>query len=376
MTSPADQHDGRHVPKPTSIHDSAAQAGAVFVEEFGLLMPAHFGNAAVEYQNARQHAALFDISHHGKIDVTGADAASFLHNLCTNEVKNLPAGSGCEAFFTTGQAKIVAFVIIYHDVLANGRKALVVDAGPGMADNVVQHLDRYLISEQVELADRTHDLAQLHLAGPQAREVLEQTLGERMPVLQDLQHTTQTIAGTRCQVRSHQPLGLPGYDVLCDKERAMPMWEALIAKGARPAGLQAYHTLRIEAGTPLYGLDIDDTNLPQEVARVERTISFTKGCYIGQETVARIRTYGHVNRSLTGLKLAGEGTVSSGARLFRADKEVGQITSCVMSPQLGQAIALAYVRRGSNDPGTVLEVEAEGGRRTAEVVSLPFVGPA
>src|SRR5207244_7503068 len=122
---------------------------------------------------------------------------------------------------------------------------------------------------------------------------------------------------------------------------AAAVWQALLAGGARPAGIEAYNALRIEAGTPVYGLDIDDTNLPQEVARVERTISFTKGCYIGQETVARIRTYGHVNRSLIGLRLSGNAAASPAAKLFRADKEVGHITSSALSPKSGQAIALA-----------------------------------
>src|SRR5207302_3568049 len=99
------------------------QSGAGFVEEFGWLMPAHYGNALAEYQDARQHAALFDRSHHGQVEVTGADAASFLHNLCTNDVKNLPAGTGCEAFLTTGQAKIVAFVLMDHVLLPPERHA-------------------------------------------------------------------------------------------------------------------------------------------------------------------------------------------------------------------------------------------------------------
>jgi glycine cleavage system T protein len=364
------------MPEKSPLYETAIQAGAVFVEAFGWLIPAHYGNAAAEYQNAREHAALFDISHQGKVEASGADAATFLHNLCTNEVKNLPAGAGAEAFLTTGQAKIVAFVVLYRTLLPQGPSVFHLDAGPGMGERVIQHLDRYLISEQVKLANRTHDFAQLHLAGPRAREVLEQALGGKMPNLVELQHATETLAGARCQLRCHQPLGLLGYDLLCEKERAVAVWQALIAGGARPAGLEALNTLRIEAGTPVYGTDIDDTNLPQEVARVERTISFTKGCYIGQETVARIRTYGHVNRSLLGLKLAGAGAVSPGAKLFRAGKEVGHITSSVVSPKLGQAIALAIVRRGSHEPGTILEVEEEGSRRSAEVVSLPFAGSA
>jgi folate-binding protein YgfZ len=360
------------MPERTALYETTAQSGAVFAEEFGWLMPAHYGKASAEYEQARNHAALFDLSHHGQVEVTGADAAGFLHNLCTNDVKNLPPGSGCEAFLTTGQAKIVAYVMIYRAALPPDRSAFRLDAGPGMAEKVIKHLDRYLISEQVELSDRTHAWTQMHLAGPQAQEALECALGETMPDLAVLQQTTGTLAGALCQVRRRQPLGLPGYDIVCERDRGPAGWQALLAAGARPGGLQAYHILRVEAGTPLYGLDIDETNLPQEVARVARTISFTKGCYIGQETVARIRTYGHVNRSLTGLLVSGSGEVSAGAKLFRADKEVGHVTSSVVSPRLGQAIALAYVRRGSEEPGTLLDLETADGRRAAQVASLPF----
>jgi folate-binding protein YgfZ len=360
------------MPETTALHEIAAQSGAVFAEEFGWLMPAHYGNAAAEYETARQQIALFDLSHHGQVEVSGADAASFLHNLCTNEVKNLPPGHGCEAFLTTGQAKIVALVTIYRAALAPDRPTFLLDAGPGMGDKVIKHLDRYLISEQVELSDRTHTRVQMHLAGPQAHEVLERVLGMTMPELAELRHTSGPIAGVACLIRRRQPLGLPGYDILCERAHAAAVWPALITGGAQPAGLQAYHILRVEAGTPVYGLDIDETNLPQEVGRVERTISFTKGCYIGQETVARIRTYGHVNRSLTGLLVNGATAATSGAKLFRGDKEVGHITSSVVSPRLGQPIALAYVRRGSEQPGTVLEVEGVEGWRATQITSLPF----
>jgi glycine cleavage system T protein len=364
------------MPEQTPLYETAQQSGASFVEAFGWLMPAHYGDTTAEYENARRQAAVFDLSHHGKVDATGADAASFLHNLCTNEVKNLPTGRGCEAFLTTGQAKIVAFVLIYRSAAEHEANRFHLDAGPGMGEKVVKHLDRYLISEQVELLDRTHNFTQIHIAGPRAREILEHGLGNVLPDLVELQHMTQPFAGSNVQLRRHEPLGVLGYDLLCEKPQAAALWQALTASGARPAGLEAYNVLRIEAGTPVYGLDIDESNLPQEVGRVERTISFTKGCYIGQETVARIRTYGHVNRSLTGLKLAGEEALSTGAKLFRADKEVGQIASAALSPRLRQTIALAYVRRGSHEPGTILEVEAEGGRRVVEVVSLPFAGPA
>jgi glycine cleavage system T protein len=358
----------------TPLYGTASGEGAVFGQYFGWDMPSEYGDISAEYDSSCRCAALFDISHHGKTEVREADAAAFLHNLCTNEVKNLPAGSGCEAFLTTAQAKIAAFVVIYRGAQQD-RGAFSLDTGPGWGEKVFNHLNRYLISEQVELSDRTHDLAQMHLAGPQAREMLARALENKLPELLELQHVTERIAGVDCQLRRREPLGLLGYDLLCEKDRAASVWRALVAAGARPAGLKAYDTLRIEAGTPIYGPDIDDTNLPQEIGRVDRTISFTKGCYIGQETVARIRTYGHVNRSLVGLKLAEPGSVPAGGKLFQADKEAGRITSSALSPRLGQ-IALAYVRKGSHEPGTMLELETADGRRSAQVTCLPFTGAA
>jgi folate-binding protein YgfZ len=144
--------------------------------------------------------------------------------------------------------------------------------------------------------------------------------------------------------------------------------------GARPAGLEAYNVLRIEAGTPVYGPDIDESRLVMEVGRTAQAISYTKGCYLGQEPVVMARDRGHVNRTLMGLRLREREVVPHGTRLLRDDKEAGQVASSVFSPRLGTAIALAYVRRGHQEPGTIVEVETSAGRRTAEVVSLPFGG--
>jgi folate-binding protein YgfZ len=356
----------------SAIHALTSQQGAVFEDEAGWQMPAHYGDPLAEYRHAIEHAALFDLSHEGKVEVTGKDAAAFLHNMCTNDVRNLARGAGCEAFLTTGQAKVVAYVLIEHGRTPDDRDVYWLETAPGTAGRVVQHLDHYLISEQVELADSTSDFAEFHLAGPEAATVLGQALGGLPPVLAELQHQSVTFGAAEARICRHDRLGLPGFDIWCRGATAAAVWQALCQGGVRPAGLRAYHLLRVEAGTPVYGLDIDETNLPQEVGRTEQAISFTKGCYIGQETVARIRTYGHVNRSLVGLKLAGDGPVPSGAKLFRAGQEVGQVTSSVLSPRLGSAIALAYVRRGNQEPGTALEVEAAGEQITATVVPLPF----
>jgi folate-binding protein YgfZ len=353
----------------TPLHDVTAHAGAVFVEDAGYSVPDHFGHPAAEYTEARSGAVLFDRSPHGKVEVAGPDARTFLHNLSTNDVKNLHAGTGCEAFLATAKARVVAYLTLWF--LPEETPSFWLDLAPGTSEKVIKHLDHFLISEQVEFTDHTRAFAQVHLAGPRARAVLEQALGGPLPELDPLHLTLAAVNGVTCQVRRHDVLGLPGYDLVCPQAGATGIWERLTAAGAKPAGRQTYETLRVEAGTPLQGVDVDEETFAPEVGRTRQAICYTKGCYLGQEPIVMARDRGHVNRALTGVKLTG-GPVPHNSLLYREGKEVGRVTSSVVSPRLGTAIALAYVRRGNQEPGTVLEVEAEGQRRPAEVASLPL----
>jgi folate-binding protein YgfZ len=354
----------------TPVFELEVKHGAVMVEDRGWRMPAHFGRPDVEHTHALDHAVVIDTSHRGKIEVAGTDAVGFLHNLSTNEIKQLPPGAGCEAFLTTGQAKIMSHLFIYR----MAPQTVGLDVVPGSAPRVAEHLERFHITEQLEIINRTPEFAQFHLAGPDAENVLRRCGFDASACGQEHQHVEVPVAGTASRVRKHALLGVSGYDILCPAAAGSILWQALADTGARPAGLHVYNTLRIEAGMPEYGIDIDESNLPQEVGRIERTVSFTKGCYIGQETVARIRTYGHVNRLLVGLRLVERHDVPGGAPVYRDATEVGRVTSAVVSPRLGTGIALAYIRRGSNEPGTELAVETATGRVSAVVGALPFVG--
>jgi tRNA-modifying protein YgfZ len=354
------------MPQPTPLEAVTRAAGATFAEVAGFTVPARYGDATVEYGQAREGAALFDVSHRGKIELSGPDAPSFLHNLCTNDVQNLALGAGCEAFFTTAKAKVVAHALIYH-VAPGGRHALWLDVAPGQAATLLQHLDHYLIAEQVEMADKTSEFAQMHLAGPRAKGVLECALGTPIPDLQPLQHVERTFGtAATCHVRRNDPLGIPGYDIVCLGPRAAAVWSLLTDAGAKPAGLDAYEILRVEAGTPEFGKDVDENRFVVEVGRPD-AICYTKGCYLGQEPIVMARDRaGHVNRALRGLKL--RGAAAPGAKLSAGGKEVGVVTSAVASPRLGP-VALGYVRRGSEAPGTTLDVEGGG---PAEVTALPI----
>jgi folate-binding protein YgfZ len=352
--------------EPTPLHAAAAQDGAAFVEEAGWLVPGGYGDPAAEYEAARTGCALFDLSHRGKLEATGAEAARFLHNLTTADVLGLPAGAGREAFVLTAKARVVVYFYLFHLKAASGASVFWLDLPPGAAEKTLRHLDFYRISERVEFADRTAEFAQVHAAGPRARAALEAAVGP-LPPLQDLQ-------AAATEVRRRDVLGVPGFDVLCPPGAAAALWRRLTEAGARPAGRVAFEALRVEAGAPAFGADVDEETFAPEVGRTRQAISYTKGCYLGQEPVVMARDRGHINRLLLGLRVSGDAAPHRGP-VFRDAKEVGRVTSGVVSPRLGP-LALAYLRRGNWEPGTAVEVEAEGGRVPAVVASLPFADSA
>jgi tRNA-modifying protein YgfZ len=322
-----------------------------------------------EYRHARKDAALLDQSSRGKVEVAGSDAVTFLHNLATNDFKNLPPGQGCETFLANATARVIAHAFVYR--MPVEPPTFWLDLTPGQAEKVVKHLDHFLISEQVELVDRTQDFAQLLLVGPEARAILVRVLGDKLPALENLQVALWDFGGSVGQVRRNDSLGLPGYSLLCTPTTAESLRSKLTETGASLAGQEVYEVLRVEAGLPVHGVDVEDTTFAPEVGRTARAISYTKGCYLGQEPIVMARDRGQVNRVLLGVKLQ-DGPVPPGSLLYRDGKEVGRVTSSLVSPRFETAIGLAYLRRGHQEPGTVLEVEVKGERRRAEVASLPF----
>ncbi|HEY2908753.1 MAG TPA: hypothetical protein VGI99_00815, partial [Gemmataceae bacterium] len=179
------------MPRSTPLTELFRTTQAAFMDQAGYEAPLHFGDPEREYRQAIEGAVLFDRSPAGKIEVTGKDAPSFLHNLCTNDIQGLPLGGGCEAYFCDHRAKVLAHVFVYHVAVA-GRHGFWLDDTPGFNEKVIQHLDKHLISEAVELADHTNQFAQLHLAGPNAKAVLEKALGSPMPDLAEFMHMERT----------------------------------------------------------------------------------------------------------------------------------------------------------------------------------------
>jgi tRNA-modifying protein YgfZ len=313
-----------------------------------------------DYEALTQHAGFVPLDR-TQIELSGKDRASFLHNLSTNEVKKLAAGAGCEAFITSVQGKTLGHGFIFAEP-----EALVLDTVAGQSETLLKHLDHYLVCEQVVLADRSQEWFELLLAGADAEAIVARLWQVTLPELR-LSHATVPAEGRTVRVRRVDMT--PGSCFLVNVSRDDAEWlkSLLSDAGVRACAAPALEAARIEQGTPYFGQDLGDKNLPQELGRDNQAISFIKGCYLGQETVARLDALGHVNKSLVGVRFAATTVPEVGSELRSGDQVVGQVTSATYSPQLGAPLALAYVRAGHNQAGTRLSSVAG----EAEVVGLP-----
>jgi len=298
----------------------------------------------------------------------GADRANLLHNLCSNDIKGLTAGSGCEAFICNPQGKILAHIL----VSASEESLRILALGTaGTADasgdfELAEYIDRFIFREDVEIEDaRSHNA--YCVAGARAAEVLKQ-VGANVPA-QPYGIEDTAVAGVAVHMMAAPFIAPACYCVIAGAEHAPALEAALQTAGAVSCSGQAFEAARIAAGFPVYGVDITQTNLPQEVCRDQQAISFTTGCYIGQETVARIDALGHVNWNLAGLQMSGDKLPAAGDALTLEGKDVGRITSAALHPELNRIVALGYVRRLNNQAGACFHTPAG----EAFIAALPMV---
>ena len=348
-------------------------AGAVFIEVAGRQTPLHYGDPRGEYAAVREAVGLIDLSWQGKVRVTGADRVDFLQRMLSNDVKNLAVGRGCMAFLLDPKGHVVAYLALH--ALAD---EMLADAEPPMAFAMVEMLNHYVVADDVTLEDVSNAWGFLSLQGPRAPAVLADLLAGEAPALEPLQHAEREVAGATVRIVSRSRTGETGYDLWAPMDRLPALWEAAVKVGGRdglrPVGLAALEVLRIEAGEAR-AADVGGDVLALETG-LEHAISFTKGCYIGQEFVVRVAHRGHVNRRLSGLVLNGDRVPPAGSKVMAGDKEMGWITCAALSPGLGRPIALGYVRRECNAPGSKVTVQAGDGALDAEVVALPFMRPS
>jgi folate-binding protein YgfZ len=320
-------------------------------------MTATTTSSAAGYEAVRSGAGLLDRSARGKLALTGGEAKAFLHGQVSNDVEGLAPGRGCYAALLTPKGKMLADVRIL-----DAGEELLLDTERSALQELFNTIRRFKVGYQVELHKRTLERGLLSLLGPGAAAAAG--LPDGMP--SDAEHDHAAVACGAVAVRAvRTDLGI---DLLCDAEDTERLSAALVAGGAVPISEETAECRRIETGRPRYGVDLDDSVIPQEAGLNERAVSFTKGCYVGQETVARLHYRGRPNRELRGLRAAAP--LAPGSELRSGGRTVATITSAAVSPRLGP-LALALVRREA-PPGTVLAVA--GSELTAEVVELPFAG--
>lgn len=341
------------------------------VERSGMLLPEHFGDSVQEYETVRRAVGLIDMSFRGMIELTGADRLRWLNGQITNDVKDIQAGEGKLAAVLTVKGHILADLAVY--ALPD---SVWIDVTRDRAQAVRDASDRYIVADDVVAENASNRYARLMVVGPQAQDLMVEAVGPGLAGLAAWHHAEVRLGPVRVRVISSRWLAMPGYDVIMPVDLAGEVWQALVnlgmSHGLCPVGFSALNQLRVEAGWPWYGVDFNDGNLLME-SLTPNHVSFTKGCYIGQEVVIRVEHQGHVNKKLSGLLVSGEAVPSAGAEILSGERKVGAVTSAIRSPALNRVIALGYVRREFWEPGTKLRIVSGGLSLDAEVASLPFV---
>lgn len=346
-----------------------ATHSAVLVDNRGVVLPERFTTPDEEYRAVRERAGLIDLSFRSQVRMTGDDRVGFLQGMISNDVKVLKPGAGCAATLLTEQGRIVADLRVYAL-----ESCFLLDVDARIAEKFMETLSRFIIADDVEMEDLGPTHTTLSLQGPLAAQVLEAAAGP-VALAKDFSHGEVMIADTPVLVIRASDTGEEGYELLVPAPQAASVWQCLLTVGAplglQPVGHTALNILRMEAGIPWYGLDMDEGRIVLEVG-FEQAISFKKGCYLGQEVVERVSARGQVNRKLSGLIVHGNELPHPGEKLLHDAHEVGWITSVAYSPRLQLPIALGYVRREQGAPGTQLRIDRQGTPMIAELTTLPF----
>ncbi|MBI1865915.1 MAG: folate-binding protein YgfZ [Nitrospirae bacterium] len=303
-----------------------------------------------EIDAARGGAVLVDLSGRGLIEISGEDRAPFLHGQTTNDIKRLKPGEGCYAAILTPKGRIVADMTV---LCCSDR--LLLDCDGDASGTITATLEKYHIMEDVRIEDVSGRTAHWGVIGPGAGVILRSAgLGD-FSGLAEWGIAETNLGGVPVRVFRRSLTGLPEFDVLCPAEMKEAVGSLLMKAGPMVVGAEAIETLRIMNGVPRFGHELTDEHFPAEAGIVEKAVSFTKGCYTGQETTARIRTYGGVKRFLVRLAVAEGDAPQPGEALLHDGTEVGAVTSAARLPA-GDAVALAYVRKEASQPGTKLQL--------------------
>jgi folate-binding protein YgfZ len=346
---------------------SQANAPALSTTDYrGAAAARIFSDPQIEFDALRTGCGAYDLGFRAKISLTGGDRVRWLNGMVTNNIRDLAQGHGLYAFLLNPQGRILGDMVAY-----NCGDSLLLDTDRSQVEKILATFDHYIIMDDVEVNDLGQKLTVVGVSGPKSREVLK-AAGFAVPELLPLQVQGVSWQGAQCSLVRGEQAQQDAYEIWLAPEKVNQLWEALLAAGATPVGAEALEMDRIVSGIPLYAVDIRERDLPQETEQ-NRALNFSKGCYVGQEIVERIRSRGNVHRKFTGFVSQDGAPLTPGAKVMVGDvageKEVGEITSATTLPhQATQSIALGYIRREHAIPHK--EVTIAGAK--ARVVALPF----
>ena len=346
----------------TALHDTLNANSAHVTEFSGTTTAADFGDVRGEFQALLTTCGVYDLGWRAKIILTGNDRVRWLNGMVTNNVRDLAAGHGVYGFVLSPQGHIQGDLYAY-----NQGDSLLLDTDRSQRESMLKIFDHYIIMDDVEVRDASEELTAIGIAGPNSAVVLRE-LGLDVAGLQPMQFTESERQGTSLWVIRGDNPAVANFEIWLAPSQVTAVWQELVAKGARPVGTAAVELLRVACGIPRYGIDIRERDLPQETEQ-QRALNFSKGCYIGQEIVERIRSRGNVHRKFAGFEVRGS-LPATGTKIQNDGKDIGEITSAAVLPRTSGdlAVALGYVRRELANPGK----QFAAGESTVTVTNLPF----
>jgi folate-binding protein YgfZ len=348
----------------TAITSRSEELGATRVGEYrGVSTAACFTDPQAEFEALRTGCGVYDLNFRAKVSLTGSDRVRWLNGMVTNNVRDLGPEHGVYAFILNPQGRILGDLYAY-----NRGESLVLDTDRAQLEKILATFEHFIIMDDVEVANVSEQFPALGIGGAKSRQVLS-AVGFDVPDLEPLQFMQLAWQGVECTLVRGEDGRQESYEIWLDPSQVKHLWSRLLAAGASPVGSDAIEMKRIFDGIPLYGVDIRERDLPQETEQT-RALNFSKGCYVGQEIVERIRSRGAVHRKFTGFLVEGSRPISPGAKIVAGEKEVGEITSAT-STNLGGALrqlALGYIRREVGLPGKEVFI----GETNATVIQLPF----
>jgi len=351
------------------LHAIHRERGARFADYGDYTLPEHYGDPLGEYHAVRNHVGLADLSHQGKILLTGSDRLPFLQKLISNDTALLTDTAGIYATLLTAKGKILSDFYLFALP-----EALFMEIEATNVENTKAHLMRFRMRSRVEMA--SPPWGKLLLSGPEASQVLENYFGNPLPLMGEKSFFAKEVDGTSLLCIKRSFTGEADYHLYYPAEKIASLWHGLFSAAGThtiiPVGQTALEVLRIEAGSPRYGIDLDDEILPVEAGIQTEAISYTKGCYPGQEVIARLKTYGHANKHLFGLIVEGDTLPKRGDLVLQGNKEIGIVSSAAMSPLLGTGIAMGYLRTKIAVAETPVSIKMNQGSAQAKVAALPF----